>query len=73
MEDYRTEEEQIEALKRWWSENGKSIVIGIALAGASVFGWRAWQDQQQAEHTGEVLFQEWCKPQACEEAQDNRG
>ena len=58
MEDYRTEEEQIEALKRWWTENGKSIVIGIALAGAAVFGWRAWQDQQQAagEAASELFF-----------------
>ncbi len=58
MEDYRTEEEQIEALKRWWSENGKSIVIGIVLAAAAVFGWRAWQAQQQAagEAASELFF-----------------
>ena len=44
MKDFRTEEEQLEALKRWWQENGKAIVIGIVLAAAAVFGWKAWQD-----------------------------
>jgi predicted negative regulator of RcsB-dependent stress response len=44
VNDYRTEEEQLEALKRWWQENGKAIVIGIVLAAAAVFGWKAWQD-----------------------------
>ncbi len=44
MDVYRSEEEQVEALKRWWQENGKSIVIGIVLAAAAIFGWRAWQD-----------------------------
>ena len=48
MEDYRTDEEQVEALKRWWDENGKTTLVMIALAVAVSFGWRYWQDQQQA-------------------------
>ena len=43
METFRTEEEQVEAIKRWWQENGKSTVFGIALALALVFGWKGWQ------------------------------
>ncbi|MBW2942588.1 YfgM family protein [Zhongshania aquimaris] len=49
METYRTEEEQIEAIKRWWQDNGKSTVFGIALALAIVFGWRGWQGHQEAQ------------------------
>ncbi|MCP5206832.1 MAG: tetratricopeptide repeat protein [Hahellaceae bacterium] len=45
MDYERTEEEQIAALKRWWSENGNSLIIGIALALAAIFGWQAWQQQ----------------------------
>lgn len=45
MDYERTEEEQVAALKRWWSENGNSLVIGIALALAAIFGWQAWQQQ----------------------------
>ncbi|MCR8924165.1 tetratricopeptide repeat protein [Dasania sp. GY-MA-18] len=45
--DYQSDEEQIEAIKKWWKENGKSTVTGIALALAAVFGWQGWQKQQQ--------------------------
>ena len=48
-ESYRTEEEQIEALKKWWKENGMSTVVSIVVAIAAVFGWQAWQRQQQAD------------------------
>lgn len=44
MEGYRTDEEQIEHLKKWWEENGKSIIGGIALGLIAIFGWRGWQD-----------------------------
>lgn len=49
MEVYRTEEEQLEALKRWWQENGKSLLIGIVLALAAVYGYKAWQNYQQTQ------------------------
>lgn len=44
MEGYRTDEEQIEHLKKWWDENGKSIIGGIAIGLIAIFGWRGWQD-----------------------------
>jgi predicted negative regulator of RcsB-dependent stress response len=44
LEGYRTDEEQVEHLKKWWNENGKSIVGGIALGLIAIFGWRGWQD-----------------------------
>jgi predicted negative regulator of RcsB-dependent stress response len=43
VETFRTEEEQVEAIKRWWQENGKSTVFGIAIALSIVFGWKGWQ------------------------------
>ena len=46
MEDYRTDEERAEALKKWWKENGTSVVGGIVIGLATVFGWRSWQDYQ---------------------------
>ncbi len=39
----RTEEEQVAAIKQWWKDNGTSILVGIAVALAAIFGWRAWQ------------------------------
>lgn len=43
---YETEEQQVEALKKWWKENGKSIIAGIVLGLAGVLGWRAWSDHR---------------------------
>lgn len=48
---YESEEEQVEALKKWWKENGTATVIGVAIGLVLLFGWRGWQAylQQQAE------------------------
>jgi len=45
--EHLTEEEQIESMKRWWDDNGKSTLVGIALAVTGYFGWGAYQDSQQ--------------------------
>jgi predicted negative regulator of RcsB-dependent stress response len=56
VESYRTEEEQVEALRKWWQENSKSIFAAIALALAASFGWQSWQDHRstQAESASAV-------------------
>ena len=48
MDVYRTEEEQIEAMKKWWQTNGNNILIGIGLAIFAVFGWQYWKDSEQS-------------------------
>lgn len=48
METLTTEEQQIAALKKWWKENSSSIITGIILGLAVLFGvkaWNAWQDR----------------------------
>nr|BAL52848.1 hypothetical conserved protein [uncultured Gammaproteobacteria bacterium] len=40
------EQEQIEALKRWWRENGTSVVAGVVLGIAGIFAWNAWNEYQ---------------------------
>lgn len=42
MEIYQSEEEQVEALKRWWNEYGRAVLTGVAIALLLTFGWRAW-------------------------------
>lgn len=44
MANHITEEEQIEALKRWWEKNGKRTLLGIVLVVGGYFGWQAWTD-----------------------------
>jgi len=42
-EEYQTEEEQIEAIKKWWKENGKSIILGLVIGIGGIGGYRYWQ------------------------------
>jgi predicted negative regulator of RcsB-dependent stress response len=51
MAELRTDEEQVEAIKQWWKNNGSSLLIGIGAALAIVFGWQAWQNQQAEQRT----------------------
>lgn len=44
MEGYVSEQEQVEALKKWWKENSKAILAGVVLGLAILFGGRAWID-----------------------------
>ncbi len=59
MDPYRTEEDQIRALKQWWESNGSSTLIGVGLAMAILFGWQWWQQRQQsAAEQASVLYQQ---------------
>ena len=46
--DTYSDEEQIDRLKQWWQENVVSLLTTIVIALAAIFGWRSWQDNQQA-------------------------
>jgi len=55
----RSEDEQLDVIKRWWKENGMSLIAGAALAAAGVFGWNAWQDYQaDKSQAASVRYQE---------------
>jgi predicted negative regulator of RcsB-dependent stress response len=45
---YGDDEEQVEALKRWWNDNGSSLLTGVLLVLAVFFGVRYWQSSQVA-------------------------
>lgn len=49
MSEYRSDEETVEQIQRFWRENGISLVVTVVLALGGVLGWRAWQDAQAAE------------------------
>lgn len=49
MAELRSEEEQLDVIKRWWKENGTSLIAGAVLAAAGVFGWNAWQNYQEGQ------------------------
>lgn len=59
MESYRTEEEQVEALRKWWQDNSRSTFLAIALALGLGFGWQGWQQhsEEQAQQASALYDQ----------------
>lgn len=47
MTIYDTEEEQVEALKKWWKENGASTIVGLVVGIALILGWNYWRDYKK--------------------------
>ncbi|WP_018231445.1 YfgM family protein [Thioalkalivibrio thiocyanodenitrificans] len=58
MTEYTTDEEKVEAIKRWWKENGTSVIAGIVLGLAGLFGWRYWVDlgESRAEQASDIYM-----------------
>jgi len=46
--NYETDEERAEAIKKWWKENGSSVILGAGIGLAAIFGWRAWIDYRES-------------------------
>lgn len=49
MDVYTSEEQQIEAIKKWWRKNGVGVLVGIVLAIALVLGWQIVKQNKQAD------------------------
>ena len=47
MEIYSREEQQVEAIKRFWQQNGKAILGGVVLGLAALYGFRFYQAEQR--------------------------
>ena len=58
MAEFESDDQQVEAIKKWWSENGTSLIVGLVLGVAALFGWREYVSYQ-TEHAAEAsdLFQ----------------
>ena len=58
MSVHLSEEEQIEALKRWWKQYGTTTVIAIAVVGWSFFGWNYYKQAKiDAAQKASVQFE----------------
>ena len=40
------EEETIEALKKWWDENGKQLIAAVIVVFGGYGGWSLWQNTE---------------------------
>lgn len=57
MEIHATEEQQIESFKKWWKDNGSSIITGILLGVALLFGAKSWfaYQERKAENASNIF------------------
>ena len=49
MAEHLTEDEQVEAIKKWWKENGMAVIAGLVIGSAALFGWRGWNDHKDSQ------------------------
>ena len=49
METYQTEEQQVEAIKKFWQENGNYIISGLVLGFAGFIGFNYYKDNKLAQ------------------------
>ena len=53
------EEENIEALRRWWDQHGKFLLLIVIVAAAGYGGWSFWrQSSASARETASDLYEE---------------
>ena len=48
-----TEEQQLEEIRHWWKEHGRTVIAGVVLGLGTVIGWTSWRNYQ--ESTAEEL------------------
>lgn len=56
--DFETEEQQVEALKKWWKENASTVIAGVILGIAVIVGVRFYSQYkiQHAEEAGAIFY-----------------
>ena len=48
IEGYETEEQQVDAIKKWWSDNGTMLIVGAVIGLAGLWGWRYYGESVTA-------------------------
>ena len=58
MTGHLNDQEQLEALKKWWWSQGVNIVGALLIVGGGWFGWHLWQNRltQQAEQASFIYL-----------------
>jgi len=46
--EYFNDDDRVAALRKWWDENGTSLIVGMVLVIGGVVGWRWYTDWNQA-------------------------
>ena len=68
MEVYSTEEQQVEAIKKFWQDNGTQIIAGVVLGAGAWGGWNFYQDKQiEAKEAASAQYAEFINSATAEE------
>ncbi|MBR9728249.1 YfgM family protein [Shewanella intestini] len=46
MEIYSTEEQQVDAIKQFWKDNGTAIIVGAVVGLGGLYGWNTYSDMK---------------------------
>lgn len=46
---FSSDEEALDAVKRWWKENGGFVIAGLVIGIALIGGWRFWEASQETQ------------------------
>ncbi|VAW92507.1 hypothetical protein MNBD_GAMMA21-543 [hydrothermal vent metagenome] len=49
MVEQLTDDEQVEALKKWWKENGTAIIVGIIIGISAIVGFWKWNQHVEIQ------------------------
>jgi len=53
VEIYENENDQVDAIKRFFADNGKALAVGVVLGIGALVGWRFW-NSHQADNAREI-------------------
>jgi len=59
VETYNSEEEQVEAIKKWWKDNAVSLITGVVIGIVILAGYRYWIENKQSQaQQASVIYSE---------------
>lgn len=74
---YGSDDEQVEALRHWWKENGRSVIAGVVIAAVALIGWQQWNsykiNRAEAASTEYLAFIEQIQAEQPPEGAVERG
>ncbi|MFZ2209474.1 MAG: tetratricopeptide repeat protein [Porticoccaceae bacterium] len=59
MADYHADQEQLDALRRWWKQYGAPVALALTLVVGGWFGWQQWQGARaRTAEAASVIYEE---------------
>ena len=65
MDNYRTDDETAEVIKKWWRENGRAVITGVVIGLAVIVGVRYWVQYNKVQsQNASILYSQVIKAMA---------